>query len=278
MLRSRARLLAAGGPAGSGGEEVRFNCANGLAVLADGTIVVTDTGNYRLWRIGRDGRVDPFAGSGSAGNLNAPRALDATFASPTPLVVRPDGGLLVGDALGVREIDPNGAVRTLVELPVGGVAVTGLAVSPEGELYLCDKLALYRFSSGGTLERLAPVHGVGCALAWHPDLGQLVVVEGERIHFVDRRGTAVRSEPSDPGDVVSDLVGGAAVDGSGRLVLADSYNGLVRREADGSWTQLFGGAGVAAVAILPDGSFVVGDLDGVHLVEVPDDGRRRPMR
>ncbi|NMO16398.1 hemolysin [Pyxidicoccus fallax] len=86
----------------------------GIAVLKDGSLAVSDPGNYRVRRIlfEEDGRarvVTTMAGSGRYGHRDGPGE-DADFVLPAGLAVGPDGSLYVADAGNglVRSVTPCG--------------------------------------------------------------------------------------------------------------------------------------------------------------------------
>ena len=74
----------------------------GIAVLGDGSVVVTDPGNYRIRRItfrpdGRPREVTTLAGSGRFGARDGDGE-NADFVLPAGLAVGPDGTIYVADA------------------------------------------------------------------------------------------------------------------------------------------------------------------------------------
>src|SRR5262249_43305933 len=75
--------------------DARFISQDGLAVLPDGSVVVSDPGNFRLRRIAH-GLVTTLAGTGRAGNRNGPGD-EAELVMPTGLAVTPDGKLWVAE-------------------------------------------------------------------------------------------------------------------------------------------------------------------------------------
>lgn len=116
----------------------------GVAADADGTIYVADTGNNRICRIRRSGRVEVVAGQ-PPGGLRDGNPTEATFRWPTALAVDADGTLYVADTGNrlLRKIDPGGAVST-----IGGEAgwtPVGLGMLGEGWLVVAEtRWAPYR--------------------------------------------------------------------------------------------------------------------------------------
>jgi serine/threonine-protein kinase len=129
------------GSEGSGGDggparAARVNHPHGVAVFRDGSIVVADTANGRLRRIGTDGVV---------------RSIPGSFGTPIDVTEGPDGSLyVVGDNV-IRRLGPDGAVRTVagtgsaVSSGDGGPATraglnvpNSVAVAADGTLYISE--------------------------------------------------------------------------------------------------------------------------------------------
>jgi sugar lactone lactonase YvrE len=85
------------GFAGDGGPAVQAHIDQpyGLALDDDGTLYVSDRGNFRIRRIAPDGTIDTIAGSGDEGYRgdDGP-ALDASFRALARLSLDGDGLLL----------------------------------------------------------------------------------------------------------------------------------------------------------------------------------------
>ncbi len=99
-LRRGTVSVVAGSPPGgfSDGapESARMLPYLGIAVLKDGSLAVSDPGNYRVRRIGPDG-VSTLAGAGSFGARDG-AGDEAEFVLPAGLAVGPDGTLYVADS------------------------------------------------------------------------------------------------------------------------------------------------------------------------------------
>ncbi|HKE02474.1 MAG TPA: hypothetical protein VKE91_00340, partial [Blastocatellia bacterium] len=110
------------------GAEARFDTPCGIAVGADGSLLVADTGNHRIRRVTLDGAVTTIAGTGEPEDRDGPPA-EAAFYEPMGIAVRRDGMVFVAGAaqsnvrmldLGVRQ---NGQVVTTL---AGGGSPRGL--------------------------------------------------------------------------------------------------------------------------------------------------------
>jgi hypothetical protein len=246
----RVSTLAGCGPDGAArserfrdgaGDAACFDRPSGIAVAADGTVYVSDTGNLRIRAITPAGVVSTWAGSGDWGRSDGTR-LRATFASPRGLAVAPDGSLYVADtgAGAVRRITAAG-VTTVVRDLNDPLAV---AVAADGRVYvLCND---------GTLR---------------------VAVEGRAVvagspfdfDFIEGRGERARFRPGDGLAAIGD-----------RLIVGDANNHRVRSVAlvgDREVTTLVGdgrvgvgiGAGATTQLALPRG--VARYRDGVAIVD-----------
>src|SRR5689334_19732901 len=91
-----------------------FSTPSGLAVGADGTVFVADTGSHRIISIDRAGTVLPLAGDGTQGDADGP-GRQARFNGPIGIAVAPDGRVVVADTYNdrIRVIEADGTVRTL---------------------------------------------------------------------------------------------------------------------------------------------------------------------
>jgi sugar lactone lactonase YvrE len=246
-----ARSVLAGGPYpqpygneqylldGQGGA-AHFYLPEGLALGADGTAYVADSGNSAIRKVAPDGTVTTLAGRrpyGFAdgkgadalfwGPANVAVAADGTvttfgsnvagyardrFRAPRGIAVGPDGAVYVGDGgnYRLRRIAPSGEVTDLYGTPTNdpdGTAViplrldlNELAVGADGTVYIASENRVYQLAPGGALTILA---GYGL--------------------YGDADG------PSDK--AMFSQIAGLAVGPGGALYVADASNGRIRKVA-----------------------------------------------
>jgi sugar lactone lactonase YvrE len=246
------------GFADGAGDAARFNTPSGIAIDAQGSLYVADTGNNAIRRITPDGHVSTIAGDGVPGYLDGP-ARRARFNGPVGVAVDALGRVLVADTYNdrIRIVDTDGTVRTIAGGPQPGVAdgagsdarfhtPCGVAVD--------DALTVYVADTGNGLLRaidaLGRVSTIGSTVG--RPIGVAVGRRGER-YVADEGGTVLEvgfdgsTRPlagSRPG--FSDGIGsaarfrrlsGIAFGGPGRLVVTDAGNVVVRLIAATSQLQ-----------------------------------------
>lgn len=203
-----------------------FEC-EGLAINREGTIAVSDVVDDRIWLATRDGLADWFSGAtyptihvarngqNTLLDVDGPRRFQAfsdarlaqqcrdgqarvsRFAHPQGLAYLNDGDLVVADSENgrLRRVRPDGTTESL---PHPFKAPCGVAVGPEGQLYVSD----------------AKAHTIHVVLP----SGQVQLLAGGEGGFRDGHGGGARFfQPR-----------GLAVDGAGGLWVADSGNHAIR--------------------------------------------------
>lgn len=135
------------------GPTARFRAPEGIALRADGSLLVADSGAHTIRRIGADGVVTTLAGA-----ADQPGAADGTmtvarFNGLRGLAVATDGTIAVADtdANTIRLIDPSGNVETLAGNATAGqeyldaigdtarfAGPRGVAFMPNGDLLVGD--------------------------------------------------------------------------------------------------------------------------------------------
>ena len=132
----------------------RFNGPIGVAVDANGRVIVADTYNDRIRAIETDGTVRTIAGGASPGVVDGPGE-QARFHTPSGVAVDASGRIHVADTGNglLRIIDGTGAVTTdSWFFPEGLVRPIGLAISAAGDVYVTDDRGwiVERSAHGGT--------------------------------------------------------------------------------------------------------------------------------
>jgi sugar lactone lactonase YvrE len=205
-----------------------FNCPQGVAVDAQGVIYVADTGNSVIRVITPDGHVRTLAGSaGIRGSVNGTGAA-ARFMCPVGIVVDASGTVFVSDSEDhtIRRVGANGAASLFSGKPAtpgntnGSASASrfsspmGLALTAKGILLVADSgnhaiRAVSKTGAATTFAGLAGVAGASDGL-----------LANARFHG-----------PS-----------GVAVDSSGVVFVADTFNNTLRRITPKGIVTTVGGA------------------------------------
>jgi probable HAF family extracellular repeat protein len=209
------------GVAGSAGIEngtrssARFRSPAGVAVAADGTVYIADTGNHSIRKITGAGVVTDFAGlPGTGGSLDG-TASAARFRSPRGLAIEGNGTIYVADTGNntIRMISTAGMVTTVAGF--GGASGTtdgagssarfrsphGIAIDSGGNLFISDTQnnTIRIMNSLGVVETIAgqaggmagAVDGAGVqARFWSPS-GLALGKQGE-VFLADRGNHTIR--------------------------------------------------------------------------------------
>jgi len=236
-----------------------------------GSLLVADSRNNCIRRIGSDGLVTTVAGSGQPGlleNLVDGPAAQARFGQPLDVAVTAGGQLFVADFLHhcIRLIDGEGSVSTW--------AGTGLPGPKDGsgrdaELELPNRLAVDQQGNLYVTEGRAR------------DIGERL--GGNRVRIVAPDGrVSTLAGTGEPGyrdgpatNAQFDIPTGVAVDASGNVYVADTGNHRIRLISPDGLVSTLAGDGTPGlvdgpasearfwypmdVAVAPDGSIIVAD-------------------
>jgi sugar lactone lactonase YvrE len=247
--------------------EAAFNTPSGVAVAKDGAVLIADTSNNRIRRLGTDGRVSTLAGTGRAGYRDGP-ASNAEFDGPIGIAIDNKGDVLVGDSYNdcIRKISSDGTVSTVAGSHSSGFSdglagaasfdtPCGVAVDDEGTVFVADmgNHAVRKVATNGEVITVAGGPSVGgeryrseqpneqllrrpVGIAVTHD-GFLFVTdeEGGRILRIDPQGNPTLYAGGGTGFADADGAkarfnspAGIAVDLRGNLFVADSQNYLIR--------------------------------------------------
>ena len=266
----------AAGKTGDGGYATDARLNRPLAVAADaaGYVYVAGAGSHRIRRIGPDGVIDTFAGTGTIGFAgDGGPAKEARLNRPYDVAADAWGYVYVADRNNhrIRRIAPDGTISTIAGTGVAGYSgdggpataaqlrqPSGVAVDASGYVYVADTQnhRVRRIDAGGTIETIA---GTG--------------VPG----FDGDGGPAIGARVSYPFRV--------AVDTSGVVYFADTDNHRIRRiDPDGTIGTIagngvkgYGGDGASAPAALLDEPAGVA-VDGAGFLYIADWGNHRVRR
>ncbi|MFY9574616.1 MAG: IPT/TIG domain-containing protein, partial [Blastocatellia bacterium] len=215
------------------GASAQFNNPQGVAVDSSGGVYVADTGNHRLRRIATDGTVSTMAGSGTAG-LQDGAGAQARFNSPRGLAFDNGGNIYVADTgnSAVRFISAGGNVST-----VAGDGTIGSSDSPAARF---NGLIGIVFNGGSLYAYLADTNNH--KIRRLDSAGNVLTIGGADRGFADEApGLARFADPS-----------GIAIEATGKLIIADATNSLVRLVDPGTApVSTIAGAGERGIA---DGS------------------------
>ena len=268
MVTTFAGQLGVSGTANGSGTNAQFNTPSGLAYDSGGNLFVTDTGNGTIRKITPAGAVSTFAGVAGVSGFADGAVGGAKFNSPLGIAVATNGDVFVADCGNhcVRRIS-GGAVSTFAGSPLiwGSVdasgtnaqfnGLVGLAFDARGNLFVSDANndTIRKITTSGVVTTFAGAAGLdgstdGVATAARfRSPAELVFDRNGNLFVADSFNQTIR-EISTNGIVctVSGVAGTSGTDdgvnGSGRfynpyglaagadgsLVVADTYNELVR--------------------------------------------------
>lgn len=207
----------------------RFSAPQGVAVGPDGTIYITDAGNYVIRKISTNGVTSTLAGlAGSQGTQDGVGSA-ARFNRPYCLTVDPSGNLFVTDRSShtIRKVSPDGTVTTIAGIAgmagdIDGGYGTNLLTQPRG---ICvDGSGNIFFTQYDCLIRMISPSGVVSTVAGSPNSYDFRDGIGAEAHF------------NNPYGIISD--------GAGNLIVSDLLNCSIRKIAPGGIvTTVTGGKG-----------------------------------
>ncbi len=249
-----------GGPA----VDAQLSSPADVAVGPDGSLYIADALNNRIRRVGPEGIITTFAGTGDGGwSGDGAPATAAQIDVPEGVAVGPDGSVYIAEGARVRRVGPDGIITTVAGDSVqgssgdGGLATaaelsepTDVAVGSDGAVYITDL-------SADRVRRVGP-DGIITTVAGTGEVG-----------FSGDGGPATTAQLYFPQAI--------AVGSDRSLYIADVINSRVRRVApDGIITTVagtgdfaFGGDGgppavaplngATGVALGPDGTLYIAD-------------------
>ena len=204
----------------------------GMALDAQGNVIVADSGNDAIRRIAPDGTVTTVAG-GSGRGLRDGAGADAQFSQPKGVAVHADGSIYVADSRNnrIRRIAPDGSVTTVAG---GGPPATegnwgDFRDGPASEARFRDPSALAFDEEGNLLISDTENNRIR---SLSPDGEVSTVAGGSRVSAPDSAvGNPGTRDGPGPHAYVG-LPGGIAVDDAGNIFFTESNNAI--RMIDGS--------------------------------------------
>jgi len=203
------------GSADGTGLAASFEYPEGIAVDASGNLYVADSGNSTIRKITPANVVSTLAGTaGTVGSADGTGSA-ASFDYPEGIAVDASGNLYVADTYNstIRKITPAGGVSTIAGTAgtqdstdgTGAAArfnrPSGITVDSSGNLYVAD-------SHNSTIRKITSA-------------GVVSTVAGTAEYYGSADGTGTAASFSEPT--------GIAVDASGNLYVADTYNSTIRK-------------------------------------------------
>lgn len=189
-----------------------------IAVDGQGHVFVADTLNNRIMRIERDGTITKIAGTGTPGfSGDGGVATSAQLQSPNAVAVDGIGRVFIADTQNarIREIELDGTIST-----IAGTGIPG-TTGDDGPALLAQI---------DTPQGIA-VDGLGRVLIADSDANRIrrIDVDGT---ITTIAGTGTASYSGDQGQATAATLDGpfgVSVDASGRVLVADTGNSVVRR-------------------------------------------------
>jgi hypothetical protein len=205
-----AGSIARAGSSGDGGPAIqaKLDGASGLVVDRDGTVFFADGSNNRVRKIAPDGTITTVAGTGRAGfSGDGRKATEARLNGPAQVALDRRGSLYILDQLNhrVRKVTSDGKISTIAG-PGGFGGLSGLAVTPDGAVFVADAGRVWRLGAG----KPTPVAGRSFRGLDVGDPG-----------FSGDGGPAIKAQVNYPE--------GLAVDAAGNLYIADTRNSRIRK-------------------------------------------------
>ena len=224
-----------------------FSFPHGVAIQADGKIVVADYNNNAIKRMDADGS-----------NIIT---LSSAFNGPIGVAVH-DGKIVVADYNNnaIKRMDADGS--NIITLGNGFNRPSGVAIQANGKIVVADSNnnAIKRMDADGSnIELLGSGISVPTGVAIQAD-GKIVVA--------DYTNSAIKRMNADGANIITLGSGfsnpsGVAIQADGKILVVDTYNNAIKRmDADGSNIVTLGSgfSNPRGVAIQADGKIVVADF------------------
>jgi hypothetical protein len=286
-----------GGPIGFSGDgglatKAQFTFPEGIAVDLSGDLFISDTFNNRIRRVGTNGIITTFAGSGSGAASqgffgDGGPATNALMSAPRGIVLDRAGALFIADSGNgrIRKVDASGIITT-----VAGNLNSPWAVATYGSsnLFIAESGGVLKVGADGLISTVAGTAELSGPMGVSVDgSGNLFIADSgnNRVLEVDTNGlittvagNGTRGYAGDGGSATSAELGypgGLAVDGSGNLFIADVFNNRIRKVINNHLPTLTLGAVAAAnagyyqVIVAASGGSVTSSVAALTVTTVP---------
>ncbi len=262
-ITTMAGVCGVAGFAGDGGPAhgALLNRPQGLAVASDGRIFIADAINEAIRVVDDNGVISTVAGSGALalGGGDGGAALLAQV-SPSALAIDSLDRLLMIDLNTVRRLETDGTIVTVV-----GSRVSLADGAPPTLRHLAATTTALAFPAA-----LATGYPGSRVVIADPIANTIVAVVGGLLEVV--AGTGTFGAAGDGGPAIDAQLGGplgVAVDGLGRIVIADTLNHRIRRvDVDGTISTIAGSGRLGLI----DGPAASAQLNLPSSVDVDDAG------
>lgn len=258
--------------------DAEFRNPEGIAIDAQGNLIIADRQNHTIRKISTTGNVITIAGDGTAGYADG-AAATARFSSPWKVAVDNQGNIIVADRdnFKIRKITPAGVVSTLAGSTAGFADGTGAAAKfmqpldvvadDQGNVYVADNTShrIRKVTPAGVVTTLAGdgtagyQDGAGTAARFKNPSGLTLDLDGNII-VADRLNNRIRKIT--PAGVVTTVAGsgasgllegdaltakfadpyGVAVDANGNILVAELTNARVRQITPGGQVSTLAGS------------------------------------
>jgi glucose/arabinose dehydrogenase len=265
------------GFAGDGGPAIgaQLNNPRGVAVMADGGFLIADWGNHRVRRVSAAGVISTVAGTGTPGlSGDGGPATGARLALPADVLPTGDGGYLIADGLNgrVRRVSPAGVISTVAGTTPGfsgdgGPATSAQLDSPDGLALRPDGGLLVSDAHNGRVRLVSPA-------------GVISTVAGGGPVFTDDPQPATSVALNSPGVVAVQADGGFLIPDGGRvkrvspagIMSTVAGNGITGSSGDGGPATAASLSNPMAVAVTPDGGYLIADAGNSRVRRVTAGG------
>lgn len=244
-----------------------FNMPYGIAVQADGKILVTDIGNNAIKRMNPDGTNIEILTPGV--NIN----------SFSGITVQPDGKIVfMGNDTGNRIMRMN-SDGSNVETLISGLPFTGgLAIQNDGKILFTTIFNVMRMDSDGSNNQaVGPVFSFSRGVTVQPD-GKIVVAETNNFAVKRMNPDGTNVESLNEGNYYPY---GIAIQSDGKIVFADDHHkGINRMNSDGSNVEVLTSTnGPRGLAIESNGNilFVDASTNTVNRIILSTPSNRVPV-